>query len=133
VGGGISKADDDQLVTGRAVSAQHPRRPIRTRRIKRCASFQAVGGRGAGGSLEGGGRSAGGPGFDPAFFDGGRGRGDTLGGGRYGRIWRPLYIVNSAAIPDLALVSSASSVHAAASSTQDSSKAPPGSSAMWRH
>jgi len=43
VGGGISEADDDQLVTGRAVSAQHPCRPIRTRRIKRCASFQAVG------------------------------------------------------------------------------------------
>ena len=45
--------------------------------------------------------------------------------GCYGRISRPLYIVNSAAIPDLALVSSASLVHAAASSTQGSSKAPP--------
>ena len=33
---------------------------------------------------------------------------------------------------DLALISSASSVHATASSTQGSSKAPPGSSAMWR-
>ena len=53
-----------------------------------------------------------------------------LWGGRYGRIWRPLYIVNSAAIGDLTLVSSASLVQAVASSIQGS-RGPSASRRQW--